>query len=64
MKRYKVIEVIDLLKKEGWHIDRWNGDHRQFNHPVKKGTVTVAGKPSVVLSQESLNNIWKQAGWR
>ena len=64
MKRYKVTEVIDLLKKEGWYIDRWTGSHRQFKHSEKKGTVTVDGKPSIVLSQEMLNSIWKQAEWR
>lgn len=64
MKAYKVIEVIRLLRKDGWYIDRIKGDHRQFKHPTKKGTVTVNGKESDVMSQGNLNSIWKQAGWK
>ena len=37
MKRYKVIEVIRLLEADGWYLDCWKGDHRQFKHPAKKG---------------------------
>jgi len=64
MKAYKVIEVIRLLRKDGWYIDRIKGDHRQFKHPTKKGLVTVNGKESDVMSQGNLNSIWKQAGWK
>lgn len=64
MKRYKVKEVIDLLKADGWYLHEWEGSHRQFKHPVKKGRVTVRGRESQVLSQELLNSIWKQAGWK
>ena len=64
MKKYKVSDVLEMLKNDGWYIDRKNGSHRQFKHPTKKGTVTVNGKPSEVLSQFLLNNIFKQAGWR
>ncbi len=64
MKRYKVSEVLKLLKEDGWEIARTKGDHRQFKHSAKKGTVTVAGKPSDTLEQEILNSIWKQAGWK
>lgn len=64
MKRYKVSQIIKLLEKEGWRIKKWRGDHRQFVHPVKKGKVTVNGKPSDTLDQDLLFSIWKQAGWR
>lgn len=64
MKRYKVYEVIALLKADGWYLDRQSGSHRQFRHPQKKGTVTINGKESLTLDQFLLNNIWKQAGWR
>ena len=64
MKRYKVREVIKLLEMDGWYLDYWKGDHRQFRHPVKKGKVTVNGKFNDTRSQEILNSIWKQAGWR
>ena len=64
MKRYKVKRVIELLRKDGWEIKNWKGDHRQFKHPSKKGKVTVNGKDSDTVSQELLNSIWKQAGWK
>ena len=65
MKRYKVRQVLYLLKKDGWEIVRTKGDHRQLkNTNGKPGTVTVNGKNSDSLSQELLNSIWKQAGWK
>ena len=65
MRRYKVSQVLKLLKKDGWVVVRCRGDHRQFrNTKGKPGSVTLPGKESDVLSQELLNNIWKQAGWK
>lgn len=64
MRKYKVTEVIKLLKEDGWIEMYTKGDHRQFKHPTKKGKVTVRGKPSETLNQFLLNSIWKQAGWR
>ena len=64
MKKYKVRQVIDLLYKDGWRLDRTRGDHRQFTNKNKPGTVTVNGKLRDNLSQELLNSIWKQAGWK
>jgi len=64
MKRYKVKEVIKLLESDEWYLICINGDHRQFKNLTKKGKVTVNGKPSDTMSQELLNNIWKQAGWK
>ncbi|MDR2586028.1 MAG: type II toxin-antitoxin system HicA family toxin [Prevotellaceae bacterium] len=64
MKRYKVKEVIKLLEKDGWYLVYVEGSHRQFKHLEKIGKVTVNEKPSTTLSQENLNSIWKQAGWK
>jgi len=64
MKRYKVKEIIKLLEQDGWYLSYINGDHRQFKNRTKKGKVTVNGKLSDTLSQELLNSIWKQAGWK
>lgn len=64
MKRYKVSQIIKLLEQDGWQIKNCKGDHRQFTHPSKAGKVTVRGKPSDTLSQELLNSIFKQAGWK
>ena len=64
MKRYEVKEVIKMLEMDGWYIIYITGDHRQFKHEIKKGKVTVNGKLGDTLSQELLNSIWKQAGWK
>lgn len=65
MRRYKVSEVIKLLKADGWIELKSKGtDHRQFKHPSKPGKVTVRGHLSEVLNQFLLNSIWKQAGWK
>lgn len=64
MKRYKVKEVIKMLEEAGWILVTTRGVHRQYKHPTKSGKVTVRGKLSENLSQELLNCIFKQAGWR
>jgi len=64
VKNYKVIEVIKLLEADKWYLIHTRGSHRQFKHDTKKGKVTVNGKPSDTLSQDNLNSVWKQAGWK
>ncbi len=64
MKRYKVKEVIKLLEEDGWYLYNTEGSHRQFKHKTKAGKVTVNGKLNETLTQELLNSIWKQAGWK
>lgn len=58
----KVKELIELLEADGWHQVRMKGSHRQFHHPTKRGTVTVAGKPNVDIPPGTLNSAFKQAG--
>ena len=57
----KVREVIKRLEQDGWRLVRTKGSHRQFHHPSKPGTVTVAGQPSLDIPPGTLN-ILKQAG--
>lgn len=64
MKKYKVSEILKKLRDDGWELSQQVGSHRQFKHPTKKGKVTVNKKPNDVLSQEILNSIFKQAGWK
>jgi predicted RNA binding protein YcfA (HicA-like mRNA interferase family) len=64
MRRYKVRQVIKLLQDDGWELMHIRGDHRQFKNKMKPGKVTVVGKLRDNLSQELLNSIWKQAGWK
>ena len=58
----KVRDVIKMLTKEGWFVVRTRGSHRQFKHSVRKGLVTIAGKPNDDLAPGTLNSIFKQAG--
>jgi predicted RNA binding protein YcfA (HicA-like mRNA interferase family) len=58
----KVRDVIRLLEKDGWRHIRTTGSHRQYQHSVKPGTVTVAGKASLDVPIGTLNSILKQSG--
>ena len=58
----KVKDLIALLEVDGWQQVRHKGSHRQFHHPAKTGTVTVAGKPSVDVPPGTLISVLKQAG--
>lgn len=60
-KTYHSKEIIKMLKKDGWEIDRVRGSHHQFKHPAKKGLVTVQ-HPVKDLSIFVINSIFKQAG--
>jgi predicted RNA binding protein YcfA (HicA-like mRNA interferase family) len=57
----KVRELIKMIEEDGWYQVRIKGSHRQFRHPKKPGTVTIAGKPSVDVPPGTLNNVLKQA---
>ena len=57
----KVRDIIKKLQEDGWYLVRTKGSHRQFKHPTKPGTVTVAGKSSLDLPPGTLNSILKQA---
>ncbi|WP_448265099.1 type II toxin-antitoxin system HicA family toxin [Nostoc sp. DSM 114159] len=57
----KVRDLIKRLEADDWYLARTKGSHRQFKHPDKPGTVTVAGKPNVDVPIGTLKNIWRQA---
>jgi len=58
----KVRELLKLLKKDGWKVDRTHGSHRQLVHPTKPGTVTVSGHPSDDIHPKTLKSVLRQAG--
>lgn len=58
----KVRLLIKLIEDDGWYLVRTRGSHRQFKHLTKKGTVTVAGKPSADVRPGTLNSVLRQAG--
>ena len=59
-----VRDLVRALEDGGWIEVRQRGSHRQFRHPHKSGTVTVAGKPSADVPPGTLNSVLKQAGLR
>jgi predicted RNA binding protein YcfA (HicA-like mRNA interferase family) len=63
--RYEVVkvrEVIRDLERDGWRPVRQKGSHRQFHHPTKTGTVTIAGSLGMDLRLGTLVEIYRQAG--
>ncbi len=60
----KVRDAIKALERDGWYHVRTKGSHRQFKHPTKPGLVTVAGKLSLDLNEDTLRSVLKQAGIR
>lgn len=57
----KVKEMIALVEADGWVHVRTKGSHRHYRHPTKKGTVTIAGKPSDNLPPDTVASILRQA---
>ena len=58
----KVRNLLKMLKKEGWEIDRTRGSHRQLAHPTKPGIVTVSGHPNDDVHPKTLKSVLRQAG--
>lgn len=58
----KVKELIAVLENDGWVLVRMKGSHRQYHHPSKLGTVTLAGKLSLDIPHGTLASVLRQAG--
>jgi predicted RNA binding protein YcfA (HicA-like mRNA interferase family) len=58
----KVRDLVKRIEQDGWKLARTNGSHQQYHHPVKPGTVTIAGHPSADIPPGTLNSILKLAG--
>jgi predicted RNA binding protein YcfA (HicA-like mRNA interferase family) len=56
-----VRDIIKRIEADGWSMISQKGSHRQFKHPVKKGRVTVAGKPGYDPPTGTVKSIFKQA---
>lgn len=49
------------IEADGWYLERTRGSHRQYRHPSKPGTVTVAGQKNKDVAPGILKSILKQA---
>ena len=58
----KVRELLKLLEREGWSIERIRGSHRQLKHPTNPGTVTVSGHLGDDIHPKTLKSVLRQAG--
>ncbi len=58
----KIRDVIRALEADGWRQVRQKGSHRQFNHAVRRGIVTVPGHPGDDIQPGTLRSIERQAG--
>ena len=54
-------DLMRVLKKDGWYLDRVKGSHHQFKHPVKTGIVTLP-HPKQDLPLKTINSVLTQAG--
>jgi hypothetical protein len=54
-------DLMRVLKKDGWYLDRVKGSHHQFKHPVKTGIVTLP-HPKKDLPLKTINSVLTQAG--
>jgi predicted RNA binding protein YcfA (HicA-like mRNA interferase family) len=54
-------QVIQALQAAGWIRVRVSGDHHQFRHPARPGTVTVP-HPVKDLSVRVIASIERQSG--
>jgi len=57
----KVIEILRVLRKDGWIDKDQKGSHLQMTHPTKAGKVTVPIHGGDI-PKGTLNAILKQAG--
>ena len=58
----KVRDAIGLVERDGWRLVRTRGSHRQYRHPDRPGTVTIAGRMSKDLAPKTWDSILDQAG--
>lgn len=61
MKAYCSREIIKILHADGWYEVICVGDHHQYKHPTKKGTVTIP-HPKKDFPIKTVKSIFKQAG--
>ena len=61
MKSYSSREVIKKLSDDGWFVIGQEGSHRHYEHPTKKGKLTVP-HPKKHIPIRTLKNIERQAG--
>ena len=60
-KRYTSAELIEMVKNDGWILNRINGSHHHFHHPTKRGIVTIP-HPEKDIDPKTASSVKRQAG--
>jgi predicted RNA binding protein YcfA (HicA-like mRNA interferase family) len=60
----KVRDVIELIERDGWRLDRQRGSHHIYNHNSKQGIVVMAGAHGSDVPAGTLGSILRQAGMK
>lgn len=56
-------DIEKIIKSDGWYHIRTRGSHKQYEHPIKKGLVTIPfHKKPKDLPKKTVASILKQAG--
>lgn len=50
-----------MLERDGWRHVRTSGSHRQYQHPSKPGTITIAGNIGMDMPLGTFRSILKRA---
>jgi predicted RNA binding protein YcfA (HicA-like mRNA interferase family) len=57
----KFRDLTKLIEADGWQLARQKGSHAHYTHPVKRGSVTIAGHPGDDVRPGTLASICEQA---
>ena len=61
MRTMRSVDLIRLLRSDGWALDRVRGSHHVFKHPDRPGHIVVP-HPKKELGKGLVAAIRKQAG--
>lgn len=56
-------KLLQMLKRDGWELDRGKGDHHTFKHSEKTELITVT-HPRRDLPVGLVRSVYRIAGWR
>ena len=58
----KCSEVLRLLLRHGWYVERQSGSHVILKHPEKTNFISFPNHGSAEIAKGTMNKILKQAG--
>lgn len=56
-------KLMQMLRQDGWELDRVNGDHHTFQHPDRAALITLT-HPRKDLPVGQVRSIYRIAGWK